>query len=268
MGAQGGSVPPPEAAPPAPGSAAAPSGSPLAAELPPPAPVGLVILLGAPGAGKGTQAQILALRLALPHIATGDIFRAAAAAGDELGRRLGETLRRGELLPDELVCEVVGARLRQPDCARGAILDGFPRTIAQADWLIAFWNRLERPGGPEPIVIYLTLGYNFLYRRLAGRRSCPYCGRIYNDSTRPPARAGFCDVDGTALVQRRDDDPQVVRERLIHFEEQTLPLVEHLRRRSCFQPIYGAAPVERVAENIARAVAGCAPAAAPTEAGE
>src|SRR6185312_9750448 len=147
----------------------------------------------------------------------------------------------------ELVCAVVGERLDRDDCRNGYILDGFPRTLTQAECLIGYW---EKAGIRREIVIYLTVGYNDLYRRLLGRRSCPKCGRIYNDFTQPPRQAGVCDLDQTALVQRKDDDPAVIRERLSAYEEQTLPLVEFFRGRSRLLELSGADPVDRVSERI------------------
>ena len=217
--------------------------------------LGPVILLGVPGAGKGTQAQRIVAHYGIPQISTGDIFRAAADTPQ--GRELAQYMERGELVPDRLVCAILAPRLQQPDCRHGFILDGFPRTVPQAEWLLAFLAERRMSGARGPIVVYLTVGYNDLYRRLAGRRTCPKCGRIYNDFSQPPQRPGLCDLDGAELVQRRDDDPAVIRERLISYEERTLPLIEHLRRRSCFHQIYGADPVARVTENVFWALESC-----------
>lgn len=230
--------------------AAAPGGAPADS-------LGPIVMLGVPGAGKGTQARRIVERFGLPQISTGDIFRAAVAAGTPAGRKLAGYMEKGELVPDELVCEIAAARLLLPDCRRGCILDGIPRTVAQAEWLRGFLGENGLLGPRGLIVIYLTVGYNELYRRLAGRRFCPSCGRIYNDATQPPRVAGRCDVDGTELQQRRDDDPQVVRERLIAYEEQTLPLIEYLRRCSCFHQILGTDPIDRVTANVFGALAAC-----------
>lgn len=222
-----------------------PSGS--DAGLPP------IILLGVPGAGKGTQAKRLVARYHIPQLSTGDMFREIAASGSEVGKRLWTTMEAGELVADDLVCEVVRERINRPDCAHGYILDGFPRTLPQAEWYVRF---LEQSGGGASrlIVIYLTVGYNDLYRRLLGRRSCPKCGRIYNDFTQPPRQAGVCDLDQTPLVQRKDDDPAVIRERLSAYEQQTLPLVNFFRHRGCLLQISGAEAVDRVSERIFAAV--------------
>lgn len=214
-----------------------------------------MVFLGVPGAGKGTQAKRIGQRLGIPHISTGDMFREMAKSGSEAGVRVWENMQRGELVPDELVCQVVAERLMQPDCHNGFILDGFPRTLAQAEWLSGFMagHGVVLPDGM--IVVYLTVGYNDLYRRLLGRRTCPLCGRIYNDFTQPPRQAGVCDLDKTPLVQRRDDDPHVIRERLSAYEEQTLPLVEYFRRHARLVTVNGADAPARVSEQIMSALA-------------
>ncbi|HVA65101.1 MAG TPA: adenylate kinase [Terriglobales bacterium] len=216
--------------------------------------MGPIVLLGVPGAGKGTQAKRLASRCRIPHLSTGDMFREMAHSGSELGSHLWNDMRQGNLVPDELVCAVVGERLAKDDCRQGYILDGFPRTVPQADWLARF---LAQPPSQGPvIVIYLTVGYNDLYRRLLGRRSCPKCGRIYNEFTQPPRQAGLCDLDQTPLVQRKDDEAAVIRERLSAYEQQTLPLVEFFRGRGRLLEISGAEPVDRVSERIYAAIEG------------
>lgn len=208
-----------------------------------------ILLLGVPGAGKGTQAKRLATRYHIPHLSTGDIFREMATSGSEVGAQVWAEMRQGNLVSDAVVCQVVGERLLRDDCHHGYILDGFPRTVLQAEWLLRFWG--GSAAAPVPaIVIYLTVGYNDLYRRLLGRRSCPKCGRIYNDFTQPPRQAGVCDLDQTPLVQRKDDDPAVIRERLSAYEEQTLPLVEFFRGRCRLLEVSGAEPVDRVSEKL------------------
>lgn len=204
-----------------------------------------IVLLGVPGAGKGTQAKRMAQRYLIPHLSTGDIFRSMAESGSEVGVRLWNDMRQGNLVPDELVCAVVAERLGQPDCQDGYILDGFPRTVPQAEWFTGFLA-----GKPGPVVIYLTVGYNDLYRRLLGRRSCPKCGRIYNEFTQPPRQPGLCDLDQTPLVQRKDDEAAVIRERLSAYEHQTLPLVEFFRGHGMLLEISGAEPVDRVSARL------------------
>lgn len=226
-----------------------------------------ILLLGVPGAGKGTQAKRLVARYHIPHLSTGDMLREIEQGSSALAAQIRGDLQQGNLVSDAVVCQVVGERLKRPDCRNGYILDGFPRTLPQAEWLIGYLRSAAayRPSGPV-IVVYLTVGYNDLYRRLLGRRSCPKCGRIYNDFTQPPRQAGVCDLDQTPLVQREDDDPSVIRERLSAYEEQTLPLVEFFRRRGRGQDgqdkgldvavlqINGADAVNRVSERIFAAV--------------
>lgn len=218
-----------------------------------PAPPGPILLLGVPGAGKGTQAKRISSRYGVPQISTGDMFRDLAVKTSPAGTRMRQYMQGGGLVPDELVCELVAERLEQPDCQRGFILDGFPRTIAQAEWI---GEHLRKRWVGDAVVLYLTVGYNDLYRRLSGRRSCPVCGRIYNDYTQPPRQASVCDVDQAGLIQRKDDDPDVIRERLEAYEEWTLPLVEYFRRQGRLHEIRGTDPVERVSAAIFAALEG------------
>ncbi|HWG37618.1 MAG TPA: nucleoside monophosphate kinase [Terriglobales bacterium] len=215
-----------------------------------------IVLLGVPGAGKGTQAKRIVTRYGVPHLSTGDMLREIAQSGSEVGIRLAQVMRTGNLVADELICQVVAERLGKPDCASGYVLDGFPRTVPQADWLIHFLAGECASPSPTPVsacpllVIYLAVSYNDLFRRLLGRRSCPTCGRIYNDFTQPPRQAGVCDLDQSPLVQRKDDDSAVIRERLSAYEEQTFPLVEFFRRRGCFYEFRGTEAVDRISERI------------------
>jgi adenylate kinase len=218
--------------------------------------VGPIILLGAPGAGKGTQAKRIAERFGIPQISTGDILRANVAARTELGKKAKAFMDRGELVPDGLVCEMVADRLREADCVKGFILDGFPRTVAQAEWLDAlladkfFQNRCAVP----PVVVNIEVGYNQLMRRLTGRRSCPSCGRIYNVYFQPPRVPGVCDVDGTPLVTRKDDREEVIAERLKAYEQQTLPLTDYYRRKGRLRVIDGDQDLPKVTTEVFRAI--------------
>jgi adenylate kinase len=218
--------------------------------------VGPIILLGAPGAGKGTQAKVIMERYGIPQISTGDILRDNVARATELGRKAKQFMDRGELVPDQLVCDMVADRLRQPDCDRGFILDGFPRTVAQAEWLDKllenklFDNRDKVP----PVVVNVAVSYNQLLRRLTGRRSCPSCGRIYNVYFQPPRVNEICDADGTKLVTRKDDTEEVISERLKAYELQTLPLVDYYRRQGRLREINGELEMDKVTAEAMQAI--------------
>ena len=196
-----------------------------------------MILLGPPGAGKGTQARQIVERYGIPQISTGELLRDHVARQTDLGRKAKAIMDRGDLVPDDLMYGIVADRLRQPDCRRGFILDGFPRTAAQAGWLDAFLrkeffdNQLSGTGVCAPIVIQLAVDYNQLLLRLTGRRLCPTDGRLYNIHFQPPRVDGLCDVDGTPLIIRDDDREDVVRERLNVYERQTKPVVDYYRQQ-------------------------------------
>ena len=219
-------------------------------------PVGPIILLGAPGAGKGTQAKIIMERYGIPQISTGDILRDNVARATELGRKAKEFMDRGELVPDQLVCDMVADRLRQPDCDRGFILDGFPRTVTQAEWLDKLLeNRLfDNRDKIPPVVVNVAVSYNQLLRRLTGRRSCPSCGRIYNVYFQPPRVNEICDADGTKLVTRKDDTEEVISERLKAYERQTLPLVDYYRQQGRLREINGEQEMDKVTAEAVQAI--------------
>ena len=195
--------------------------------------VGPVILLGPPGAGKGTQAKQIVERYGIPQISTGDLLRDHVARGTSLGVEAKTIMARGELVPDTLMYGIVAERLRQADCRRGFILDGFPRTAAQAGWLDAFLEKefFEKSGMCPPVVIQLVVDYTQLLLRLTGRRLCPTCGRLYNIHFQPPRVDELCDVDGSQLTIRNDDRAEVISERLAAYENQTRPLVEYFETR-------------------------------------
>ena len=219
--------------------------------------VGTVILLGPPGAGKGTQAKQIAARYGVPHISTGDILRDNRARGTELGKKASAVMDTGVLVPDQLVNDMVADRLRQADCARGFILDGFPRTVAQAEWLDNFLRDFARDTGKgvlAPVVIKLNVDYNQVLRRLGGRRSCPTCGRIYNVYLQPPRAADTCDVEGSRLVARTDDSEAIISERLKAYDRQTLPLAEYYRKSGSLREVNGDQPVERVTAEMFKAI--------------
>jgi adenylate kinase len=216
---------------------------------------GPIILLGPPGAGKGTQAKLISDTFGIPQISTGDILRANVARQTELGKKAKAIMNRGDLVPDELVCDMVAGRLQEADCCRGFILDGFPRTVRQAEWLDAHLEKMraEKQGDvcaqqacAAPVVIRLVVDYNTLLQRITGRRSCPTCGRIYNVYFQPPKVQGICDVEGTPLTARPDDAEDVFVERMNAYKQLTLPLVDYYRARGRLIEVNGDQPVEAV----------------------
>ena len=216
--------------------------------------IGTVILLGSPGAGKGTQAKKIVETYRIPQISTGDLLRENVQRGTPLGLAAKDVMSQGGLVPDNLMYDMVAQRLRNEDCERGFILDGFPRNPAQAGWLDAFLeNEFFEKGQREPclpIVIRINVDYNRLLRRITGRRSCPVCGRIYNVYSQPPRVADRCDVDGSALVTREDDREEVIRDRLAAYELQTKPVAEYYARKGRLVSVDGDLPVNQVTEQI------------------
>ncbi len=213
---------------------------------------GPILLLGAPGVGKGTQAKELVKLWNIPQISTGDLLRGNVARGTNLGKTAKEIMARGELVPDSLVDEMVAARLLEPDTARGYILDGFPRTLGQAHWLD---GRLAAQIESLPVVaVSIQVNYNQLLRRITGRRNCPVCQTIYNVYMRPPQREGFCDVEGAELVQRADDTEEVFKERMRAYEALTRPVVEHYRELGRFAEVDGDRPIQEIAAGIVSTV--------------
>jgi adenylate kinase len=194
----------------------------------------VVILLGAPGAGKGTQAARLAAERSLPHVSTGDLFRANIQRETIYGRRAKQYLDSGRLVPDEVVLEMLFDRVARPDCREGYVLDGFPRTVPQAE---ALDRRLE--GRTQPRVIDLAVADDKLVERAAGRLVCPRDGSTYHRAFKPPVKAGTCDLCGAALVRRADDAPEVVRERLEVYHRQTEPVIDHYRAKGWLEEIDG-----------------------------
>lgn len=180
-----------------------------------------LILFGPPGAGKGTQAKLLQSTLGIAHLSTGDMLRERSAAGDAFARELAAILNSGRLVPDETVNRMLEERIHRPDCAKGFILDGYPRTVAQAQLLAGMLARR----GIRPVVIHLAVDYNVIVARLADRKICPNCGRVYGSASRPLV-PGVCDQDGAALTVREDDQEQVVRERFKAYEQQTAPVLK------------------------------------------
>jgi adenylate kinase len=184
-----------------------------------------IVLFGSPGSGKGTQAKMLAQCLGVPHVSTGDMLRDRIRHGAELGAAVIATMHAGALVSDEVVNLMAEGRLSQPDAAKGFVLDGYPRTLAQA---VHLGGWLDGRGIRE-VVIHLAVDYNVIIARLTGRRQCPRCGTLYNTASQPPQVDGLCDLDGEKLVIRDDDRESVIRERLDAYERQTRPVLEHYR---------------------------------------
>jgi adenylate kinase len=208
-----------------------------------------LIFLGPPGAGKGTQAKLAAQRCGVPHLSTGDMFRDAIGRDTPLGRKVKPILARGELVPDDLVIGMVEERLSRADCAGGFIFDGFPRTLPQARQLEVI---LKAKGFGKPVVIDFCLEPELLFRRLSGRWTCSVGGEIYNVYDAPPKVPGVCDRDGGKLVQRPDDRPEVVKERLAAYDRQTKPLAAYYRRRGMLEVVDAAQSVEQVSRALDR----------------
>jgi adenylate kinase len=213
---------------------------------------GPILLLGAPGTGKGTQSKELVKVWGIPQISTGDLLRANVSQNTNLGRIAKEIMGRGELVPDSLVNEMVAVRLQQPDTANGYILDGFPRTLGQAGWLDGRLAAL--PEGLPVVAVSIQVDYNQLLRRITGRRNCPVCQTIYNVFVNPPKKDGFCDIEGAALTQRADDTEEVFKERMRAYGALTAPVVEHYRAQGRFAEVDGDRPIGAIAAGIVAAV--------------
>ncbi len=206
-----------------------------------------IIMLGAPGAGKGTQAKQIAAKYDIPHISTGDIFRANIKNGTELGKKAKEYMDQGLLVPDELTCDLVMDRIGQEDCKEGFVLDGFPRTIPQAEALDA---ALEKKGDKMDYAIDIEVEDENIIRRMSGRRACLNCGATYHVVTIPPKKEGVCDVCGSELVLRDDDQPETVKKRLDVYHEQTQPLIDYYKKQNILKSVNGMEPMETVFANI------------------
>lgn len=210
-----------------------------------------VIFLGPPGAGKGTQAKELARRFSAPHLSTGDMLREHVAQGTSLGQRAQPIMARGELVPDSIVLRMVADRIERPDCSHGFVFDGFPRTVAQAQWL---GELLKQHGFRQPLVIHMVIDHGLLLRRITGRRMCKVGGEIYNIFERPTKVEGRCDHDGGELEQRPDDREEIVGPRLAAYQKQTAPLAAYYRRLGRLRDVDAAKSVDEVGQNVVKLV--------------
>ena len=213
---------------------------------------GPILLLGPPGVGKGTQAQELMGAWSIPQISTGDLLRSNVSRGTVLGKLAKEVMDRGELVSDDLVNQMVAERLKEPDTAAGYILDGFPRTLNQADWLDQYLAAI--PGSLPVIAVSVEVSYNQLLRRITGRRICSLCKTSYNIYLQPPKVDEICDLDGTPLTRRSDDTEEVFEERMRAYNSLTAPVVEHYRALGRFVEVNGEQPVNAVTAEVKRAV--------------
>lgn len=208
-----------------------------------------IIMLGAPGAGKGTQAKKIAGKYNIPHISTGDIFRANIKNGTELGKKAKTYMDQGLLVPDELVVDLVVDRVNQEDCAGGYVLDGFPRTIPQAE---ALTEALEKLGQKMDYAIDVDVPDENIVNRMSGRRACVGCGATYHMVYAPPKQEGICDTCGKELILRDDDKPETVQKRLNVYHEQTQPLIEYYTREGILRTVDGTIDIEEVFEQIVK----------------
>ena len=206
-----------------------------------------IVMLGAPGAGKGTQAQMIADKFNIPHISTGDIFRANIKNGTELGKKAKEFMDKGQLVPDELTVQLLLDRVANDDCKNGYVLDGFPRTIPQADVLD---SELTKLGDKVDFAINVDVPDENIVRRMSGRRACLKCGATYHIEHIPPKKEGICDKCGSELVQREDDKPETVQNRLSVYHEQTQPLIDYYDKKNILKTVDGTKDMQEVFSNI------------------
>ena len=206
-----------------------------------------LIIMGPPGAGKGTQAAVLSEQLGVPHISTGDLFRANIGNATPLGQKAKSYMDAGELVPDEMVLKLLKLRLEQPDAHVGFVLDGFPRTLQQAEDLDKALAEIDQA---IDVVVYFDVPDELIVLRLSARASCPTCGRTYNMLASPPRDEMRCDRDGTALFQRDDDKPEVIQNRLAVFRRQTFPLIKYYEDRGLLRRVAGTGSEDEVTEKL------------------
>jgi adenylate kinase len=202
-----------------------------------------IVLLGPPGAGKGTQAQVISEKMSLPHVSSGDIFRENLKKETELGKLAAQYMNKGELVPDDVTIGMIRDRLERPDCAQGALLDGFPRTPAQAQ---ALADMLSVLSGEVKVVPYISVPEEVLVERLTGRWTCRAQGHVYHEKYNPPKAAGRCDEDGSELYQREDDKAETVKRRIRVYLEQTQPLIAFYKERGLLREVDGQLSIEQV----------------------
>ncbi|AEH45346.1 adenylate kinase [Thermodesulfatator indicus DSM 15286] len=212
-----------------------------------------IVFLGPPGAGKGTQAKMIAEKFGIPQISTGDMFREHLSKGTELGKKAKEYMDKGALVPDEIVLGMVEERLKQPDCEKGFILDGFPRTVPQAE---ALDKLLEKLGKKIDYAILIDVPDEELVKRLTGRRTCKKCGMMYHVMFKPPKEEGKCDVCGGELYQRADDNEETVRNRLKVYHEQTEPIIEYYEKKGVLHRIDGMGSIDEIFNRIVKLLGG------------
>lgn len=212
-----------------------------------------IVFLGPPGAGKGTQAKILIERYGIPQISTGDMLREHRAKGTELGKKAQEYMDKGQLVPDEIILDMVKERLSQPDCEKGFILDGFPRTVAQAE---ALDRILSEMGKKLDFALALVVPDELLIERLTGRRTCKNCGMMYHIKYKPPKVEGICDVCGGELYQRPDDNEETVRNRLKVYHESTAPLIDYYKRKGILKEVDGSKSIEEITNQLIQILEG------------
>ncbi|MEZ4344217.1 MAG: adenylate kinase [Nitrospirales bacterium] len=205
------------------------------------------IFLGPPGVGKGTQAEFVAREFGVPKLSTGDLLRDSVQKKTTLGLEAKGFMDRGELVPDEVVIGLVREKLRSAECQKGFLLDGFPRTVPQADQLELL---LQSSGNSLDRVIYFTLPKDEIVKRISGRRSCPRCKAVYHIQAIPPKKNGICDVCETELIQRNDDKPETIESRLSVYDEQTAPLIEYYKGKNVLSELDGSGPVDDVQRRL------------------
>lgn len=210
-----------------------------------------IVLLGPPGAGKGTQAQIIAEKYELVHVSSGDLFRENLKQQTDLGKLAQTFMSRGELVPDDVTIAMVRERLSRPDCVNGALLDGFPRTPAQAD---ALAEMLKEFDGTVNVVPYISVAPEILIERLSGRWTCRLNGHVFHEKFNPPEIAGVCDIDGSELYQREDDQSATVERRIKVYQEQTAPLIAYYQSNGLLAELDGTKPIEDVTADLIAAI--------------